>query len=355
MKILFVVDAFRGGAGNVIQILACEFRNRGYDCTILITNGTQANPKYDLSGIQIIDLNLEKEAAPKNPIDRIVKYRRILKRLFKKEQPDVIISFLTVLNIMCCLSRDEDTKLIISERLDPTKVEVRKYWRFLRLVEYGKADKLVVQCSSFVGFAHGKFEKMTEVIGNPIIEPHIYHQVKEKEVVTFISMGRLEKQKNFPWMFEQMAAIHERVPNSRLVIYGDGSQHDTLVEIINRMNAQEYIKLVGYTDNPHQVLSEADIYLMTSDYEGFPNALSEAMAVGLPSISRKYSEGIRDLVKDDDNGFLVELNDKDSFIERAVQLATNTQMRESISESAKRVSKYFGVQRVADLWENLLN
>ncbi len=355
MKLLFVVDSFRGGAGNVIQILAREFTNRGYRCTVLLTNGKRADPKYDLSGIEIIEHKFDDYVVASNPIDRIMKYKREMKKLFHEIKPDAIVSFLTTNNVLSCMANDMDIPLVVSERIDPAKAETKLHWRILRRLYYGKAKSIVVQCSNFASFCGGQFMKTTKVIPNPILNPNVCYQIDEhKNKIVFVSIGRIAEQKNFPWMCDQMKRIHECVPNSELRIYGNGDQLDNLRKYIEDNNMERYIKLMGYTDEPYSELVKADIFLMTSDYEGFPNALSEAMAVGLPSVTRLCHEGIRELVEDGVNGFVTEMNATDEFVEIAVQLAKNIDLRKGVSKEAKKVSELYSIENVTTQWERAL-
>lgn len=354
MKILFVVDSFRGGAGNVIQILAREFKKRGYDCSIFLANGKLVEPKYDLKNIEIIDHRLDDFVVAKNPIDRIKKYKTEYEKIFDAVRPDAIISFLTNNNTLCCMANHRQIPLIISERIDPSKAILKLHWRVLRRLEYGKADKIVVQCSNFSDFCGGQFRNKTVTIANPILDPGIYHTVQERKTITFISMGRLVKQKNFPWMIDCMCEIHERVKNSVLNIYGSGAERDYLQAYIESKNAQDYIHLAGYADEPYHLLADADIYLMTSDYEGFPNALSEAMAVGLPSVSRECHSGIKDLVEDEINGYLIAKDDKNLFVEKCIELTLDCGKRKTMSNSARSVCIQYSVGKIADCWEKLI-
>lgn len=355
MKVLFVVDSFRGGAGNVIQILASEFQKRGHQSIIFIGDGKLANPKYDMTGVKVIDFHLNHNVKAKTPVDRIIKQSNIFRRLFKVEKPDVVVSFLSRNNVLCCLAKTKGIPLFVSERIDPAKADLPVHWRFLRWLTYGRANRVILQCSNFASFCGGKFKKITEIVPNPILKPkalHCVNAVNDKTV--FISMGRLSEQKNFPWMFEQMKQIHDRVPNSVLHIYGNGEEKDNLNRIIHEKGMESYIQIVGYADEPYHILAEADVYFMTSDTEGFPNALSEAMAVGLPSVSRCCHEGIGDLVQDGINGYLVGMEDKNAFVERAVALARDPELRAQISMEARKVSDTYSVEVIIDRWENML-
>ena len=245
--------------------------------------------------------------------------------------------------------------MFVSERIDPAKADLPIHWRLLRWLVYGRANKVVLQCSNFADFCGGKFKPITEIIPNPILLPPVTHKVStEEHKIVFVSMGRLSEQKNFPWMFEQMKRIHEAVPNSVLHIYGNGGQKDKLNALIQQEHMEEFIQIVGYADEPYHILAKADVYFMTSETEGFPNALSEAMAVGLPSVSRCCHEGIADLVQDGVNGYLVEMDDKDAFVERALTLAKDADLRIRMSEEARKVSIQFSVEAIVNRWEELI-
>ena len=356
MRILFVVDAFRGGAGNVIQILSREFKRRGNDCVILLTNGKIAEPKYDLTGIKVIDYKLEEHIHAKNAADRIIKYTKELKTKFHEIQPDAIISFLTTNNILSCMANDLNVPLLVSERIDPFKAHTKIHWRLLRKIYYARAKKIIVQCSNFEDFFTGQLKKKTVTIANPIITPVNDYQARENHGnIIFISIGRITEQKNFPWMCDRMKEIHNQHECVELRIFGNGDKEEYLREKKKKNDMEDYVKLMGYTDNPYSELQNADIYLMTSDYEGFPNSLSEAMAVGLPSVSRMCHSGIQDLVKDSINGYLVAMEDKAGFVAKCVELASSVEQRKEISEKAKEISYQYSVERIVARWESLIS
>jgi len=352
VKLLFVVDSFGGGAGNVIQILANAFAEKGNDASVLLLNGKRVESKYDLSKINVIDYPLGKYAKGHTPVDRIYKSVKAIRKQFDSIQPDVIISFLTELNILCCMANKKNIPLIVSERNDPAKDNVKKYWKLLRNKYYKKADRVVVQCSNFKEFAGGRFKENCSVIPNPILEPAAVRSGYElHSPVRLISLGRLQAQKNFKWMIDRMEELKAINNNFVLSIYGSGVLKDELDEYIKQKGLQDHVKLAGYAVDTYSALAESDIYLMTSDYEGFPNALSEAMAVGLPSVSRLCHEGIRDLVQDGTNGFLVEKDQCQLFVERILSLCQDHQLYSLIGKSAKDVACTFSVERIVSMWK----
>ena len=353
MKILFVVDSFSGGAGNVVQILSTALSKRGYSVSILLLN-KYGKSKYDLRKIEVVERPLSKYAAGFSPIDRVYKSVKFLKKEFEMIDPDIIISFLTELNILSCMANNS-RPLIISERNDPDRQELKNYWKILRDIYYKRADNIIVQSPAFVKFANNKYCNMTSVIPNPILKPSIIKDVAcLHNPIKLISLGRLSSQKNFFWMIDRIDELRYSIDEFVLDIYGSGELEKEIKKYIHKKRLDNYVFLKGYINNTYDVLVDHDIYLMTSDYEGFPNALSEAMAVGLPSVSRKCHEGISDLVLDKENGMLVDMLDSEGFVDTLKKLISDKVLREKIAENAKKVSETYDLEIVIKQWENAI-
>lgn len=354
MKLLLIVDAFRGGAGNVMQILAGELHRRGHQVTLLLLNGAIDPPKHNLKGVQVIEYPLVQNEPAKTPIGRLLRYKRAVKRLIRKETPDAVLSFLTEYNCLTGWNIGGKIPLVISERNNPFQEKAGPQWEFLRKRYYKKADKLVVQCKEFIAFYPEDVQKKITVIPNPILTPQVSANEQHEFEVQMVSMGRLHAQKNYPWMIEAVSRIYRKNPSCRLTIYGAGEEEANLRAIIAERQAESYITLAGKTDTPHVVLAKSDIYLMTSDYEGFPNALSEAMAVGLPSVSRLCHDGLHDLVDNGVNGYLVSPDDMDGFVECVLKLAADPEFAKEMGDRAKSVTRRYGVVGITDRFEEAL-
>lgn len=354
MKLVLMVDSFMGGAGNVMQILAGQLSRRGHQVTLLLLNGALMKPKHDLASVKIVEYPLVQNEPAKTPVGRLLRYRKAVKRLITAESPDAVISFLTEYNDLSAWTVGGKIPLVISERNNPFQEKLKPQWDLLRRLYYPRADKLVVQCSQFAEFYSDAVKRKIAVIPNPILPPSAVHQEREDGEIRMVAVGRLHPQKNYPWMIEAMGRIHAKNPACTLKIYGDGGEAAALQELILRSGAESFITLAGKTSDPHGVLAQSDIYLMTSDYEGFPNALSEGMAVGLPSVTRLCHEGMRDLVEDGVNGYLIPSDDMDTYVQTVLQLAENPALRQKIGSQAKLVSETFSLERIIDRWEAVL-
>ena len=352
MKLLFVVDSFRGGAGNVIQLLAQAFYRRKYEVSILLLNGKLVDPRYDMCGTEIIDYPLGKYAKGYTPFDRVLKSVKVIREQLERIQPDVIVSFLTELNILCCMAHKKKRPLIISERNDPAKDRIKKYWKVLRSRYYRFADRIVVQCAGFRGFSGGRFIDKCSVIPNPVLEPKVTRPAGTIHTpLRLVSLGRLSKQKNFKWMIDSMELLKKYDSDFTLSIYGSGSEENELRSYIEQKQLRDNVFLKGFVADTYSVLAGSDIYLMTSDYEGFPNALSEAMAVGLPAVSRLCHEGIKSLIDNGKNGFVTALDDMQSFVENIIRLKNDPELYSFIGNNAKTISDKYNTDKIALLWE----
>lgn len=354
MKLLLVVDSFWGGAGNVMQILAGELSRRGHSCTLLLLNGSVTAPKHDLTGVEVREYPLVQNEPAHTPIGRLLRYRKAVKRLINEIKPQAILSFLTEYNDLTAWSVGGKYPLVISERNNPFHDQLKPQWVLLRKLFYHRADRVVIQCSQFAEYFNDSLQPKLRVIPNPILAPTQSHQPREDRKIRLVSLGRLHPQKNFPWMIEAVCRIHAQNPACTLTIYGTGDEEDKLRAQIEQNHAQSFITLAGKTSTPHEVMAHSDIFLMTSDYEGFPNALSEAMAVGLPTVTRLCHEGLRDLVQDGINGYLTPASDMDCFINCVLQLAQDVKLRLTIGGAATEVSKRFSVAQIVDQWEKVL-
>lgn len=354
LKIVFVVDDFSGGAGNVVQILANEFSYKGNEIVIILLNShTQKNRLYE--EVTVIKKNISSQNF-RNKVIWLKKTMKELRELIMGLKPNVVMSFLDNNNTLVGISLMlENVPIIVSERSNPIEIRPKGLWRFLRIPAYLRANAVIVQCSNFINF-NRLFLKKTSVIPNPVIKPKF---VKNKEFNTenikIVSIGRLAKIKQFDLMIKAFAKINKQFSNTELYIYGDGNQRQSLEKLINQLSLQNRVFLPGRTNEVYDVLNNSDIYLMTSMQEGFPNALSEAMATGLPVVAFECHEGLRDIVDNGENGFLVPPGDIDNMAKYIGLLIQDTNLRHTFSKNARAISEKFSVANVLNMWEETIN
>jgi glycosyltransferase involved in cell wall biosynthesis len=156
-------------------------------------------------------------------------------------------------------------------------------------------------------------------------------------------------------MIEMFAKAYEKNKTIDLHIYGSGPMKDSLQNRIDALALGEVVFLHPYTENVYEALVKHDVYLMTSAQEGFPNALCEAMAAGLPAIAFRCHEGLRELIRDGDNGFLIDDNNADAFVETMIGLSENHNLCEQIGNEAKKITQIYSEQEVMKRWETCIH
>lgn len=283
MKILFYINAIHdGGAERVMINLAKYFSESGYE-TLLVTS-FKDTWEYKIEG-NVRRLTLEeteiKQGRVARNLSRITKLRYIL----KVEKPDIAVSFMAEPNFRLILSSiGLPVKTVVSVRNDPNKEYPGFIGRFVGKVILPLADGCVFQTKEAQAWFPKRLQKKSTIIFNAVKEEffHIERKPIKGEIVT---CGRLEPQKNHKLLIDAFAEVVKKHPYARLKIYGEGSLRTALQERINKLKLQDKAFLMGATNEVEKALQTADLFVLSSDYEGMPNALMEAMAAGVPCIS----------------------------------------------------------------------
>ena len=277
-----------------------------------------------------------------------------LRRMVKKWQPDVMVSFLEETNAIALLLKMLGSKcrLIVSDRNDPTTYGRLSQW-FERHV-YRKADVVVCQSEKVTQFFPEKHRENTTVIPNPIAAEAIPLRHEGKRRHTVVGVGRLAKQKNFAMLIRAFARLPERFSDYTLEIYGGGPLEAALNEQIAALGLSERARLMGVKKGVMHHVADAALYVMSSDYEGFPNALAESMASGIPVISTDFSTGVaRDLVKEE-NGIVIPVGDEDALLAAMQEMLSREDRWDDMSRANRTLLDTLSEARVMQLWNKAL-
>lgn len=353
MRISIIVDDYHGGAGNIAQLLGIELSKNNK--VFLILTNKHSIKRYDLNNIKEYDLNLN--IIGKNKIRKLINNIKALQRLLIQIiKTEVCISFLDNNNTITCMALkfQKNIPLIVSERSNPLAIFPKFPWNILRRYAYRRADRIALQFDAFHSFDGNRFASKCVTI------PNIVEKAKKQKIdwhsstIRFVTVARYADIKRLDLMITLFAKYRETIKGSELHIFGDGNNRDKLQELITSSGLSGSVFLKGYLNNVHETLCEYDIYLMTSYQEGFPNSLSEAMMVGLPSISFCCHDGLKELTCNGKCGYLVNEGDCNGFVEQMIHLSRNEKERERMGLAAQKHAEKYNVTAVMQLWENYI-
>lgn len=354
MKIGFVIPSFSaGGAERVMSILCNEFARRGNIVTLYLTEGTELI-FYPLDpNIRIVDISVEKN----NYFLKLPKYIAKLSRDLQEQKTDVVVSFITRTNVISvCACKKTGVPVIVSERNNPNLVPASKFLRSIRNIIYRFSDGAVFQTKYARDYFCKKIISRSVVIKNPMSKAvciKYNYNIKKNRIV---SVCRLDPQKNLSLLIKAFKKIHKDIPDYTLHIYGDGEQKMMLSELIKDLCLTDTVFLEGKTDKVIDVLKEAKIFVLSSDYEGLSNSVMEAMCVGTACVvTDSPTYGNRELISDGYNGFLVPCNNVDALAERIVKLAKDEELIRSVSENARKLYESSNCESIINEWELYIN
>ena len=347
-SIFFAVDTFHGGAGNIIQILSNHYSNYGFKIYIYL-NGyhrhLDLNYRYDDENVTVIKKRFR-------GLRTIVNEIFFLKKTIKRLSPDLILSFLSTVNPQVCFSQIfTKIPVIVCERSNPF-FDLPLRYKIIRNISYLRANLITVQFQAFENFI-SLFRKKIVTIPNIVqSSPSKKIHNKRTETISFITCAQLYSVKRIDLMIKLFKQINKLRPKTILKIYGVGKDQEILKNLTKSLTISDVVKFEGYSLEMHKNFSESDIFLLTSEREGFPNALCEAMSCGIPSVMFAIHDGLKEIIKDGITGFLIKEGNHDKFIEKAVELVDNQKKRKDFGiNSIKHMMNYNKVD-IIKIWDS---
>ncbi len=290
-KIMLICPMLHQGGLERVCVTTARLLEPYFEVTIVIFNS--ADIAYDVEGLRIVDLAMGAQKGTVKKIINIVKRSLKVRKLKKEWKPDIAYSFGPTANMVNAFSRTGKEKVWVGLR---SYADVNEW---VKITLFKKMADLFMCCSK-------EMEKQlkikykinkTAVLYNPYDVEEICRKAAEeqpvfpwdqdenaKELRYFISMGREDDVKCFWHMLKAFSIVHQKVPESRLVIMGDGS-FEAYRRLADELGITNAIYFPGMQKEPYKFVKRAEVYLLTSRVEGFPNALVEAMALGLVPVS----------------------------------------------------------------------
>jgi glycosyltransferase involved in cell wall biosynthesis len=363
MRLTLVISSLqRGGAERIISVLAGAWVEACHDVSLITFDDSEA-PSYPIDQrVSLDSLHIPKGAA-RNPLHALYRNAqrvRLLRRLIRRSKPDVVISFLDFTNIVTLLAtRRFAIPVVISERANPAYDELKTLWKVLRRWTYPLADALVCQTTPMVEQIQNRIKVAGYAIPNPVTLPAPMAgggRVRgEASSRTILAMGRLVPQKGFDLLLQAFAKIADRHPHWSIKVLGQGPLREQLQTQAASLGLQERVTFVGAVSDPFQYLRTADLFVFSSRFEGFGNALAEAMACGLASISFDCPAGPSEIIRDGIDGVLVPREDVAGLAAAMDRLMSDANARENLARRAPEVLIRFSIDRILGLWDQVFD
>jgi glycosyltransferase involved in cell wall biosynthesis len=364
MRIAIVIHSLeRGGAERVAVKMAHCWTESGHDVAI-ITLARPKSPEYRLcSGVTRMSLDLA--TASRNFLGALKNNAKLawaLRRAIKTYEPRVVIAMMTETNVLSALACFAAGRLSIGcERIHPAGFPPGRAWQEARKFAYRLHDAIAAQTRETANWlADNTFARRIAVIPNPltwpipidepVVAPAAICRTGRKIV---LGVGRLTAQKGFAHLLAAFAGICRSRPDWDLVILGEGSERAALEDLGRELGIADRLMLPGAVGNIADWYARASIFAFSSLFEGFPNALAEAMASGLPAVSFDCDTGPREIIRHGVDGLLVPLGDGAALANSLAELMDDAPRRNQLASRAVEIRERLSEGHVMREWDRL--
>ncbi len=349
-KITLITGTLKGGGAERVISKISTALSKTFDIEIVMWY--KGEPFYQIPN-SITIVSVDEITNKKKPKTKVAAFRKYI----KESEPAIIISFMVPFNILtgfCTLGIK--VPIIMADRSDPRFAPSSVLLKLIRNFTYSfLADKIVFQTNQNKNyFSSNLICGKSVVIPNPVFlqKNQIGIALQQPKLKKIVSVGRLIKSKNQKMLIDAFSQLPEKYSDYELVIYGSGPLKEELEKYANDLRLGDRVKLPGVVTNIADHISNAKIFVLTSLYEGMPNALIEAMCLGLPVITTNVS-GTSDLIKQGVNGYVIE--NTEELIQRIQELLSNEEKLNKLGLEASRLHSTLNIEIISKAWESLIS
>lgn len=360
-KIMFHLNTLtQGGAERVVSNLANAF-SKGND-EIIVATEWYGEDEFKLDPkVKRIHVGLKDEDESKGRVAKAVLRLKYLRDCIKREQPDVVIAFAQkAIYRTCFATKGLKAAVIVCVRTDPVTHYDRPQDRVVMPFIKYRPDGAVFQTVGQRDFFSKRWQECSTIILNPVNDKYFLDDetialLEKSKTKTIVQHARLVDFKNQPMLIDAFLKVHEKYPEYDLKIYGPDSFDGTkeiLEKKIEENNAEDFIKLMGGSDELEKLVPLSSIYAFSSDWEGLPNTLLEAMAMGMPIVATDCPcGGPRTVMKDGVDGILVPIKNPDALADGIIKLIENPELAKQYGNAARKIKEIANGTEITRQWK----
>jgi glycosyltransferase involved in cell wall biosynthesis len=352
-SIVFVLPGVDcGGSEHVVGTLANTFVEQGCTISLVAFVPDSTKPFYSLDHrVQFKPIAFPPGGSGRFRFFYAMRRAHRLRKCLKQIRPDLVVSFLTRTNILTLLSRP-DCPVIISERNNAGRQPLGHAWSLLRKIMYPRAAALVTMTAG----AMKQLEKFAPAIRRVI--PNHAATFRNPESpghgTSLVAVGRLVPQKGFDLLLQAFATAAKQHPDWTLTIWGEGEQRTNLERQRDALGMNSVVRLPGVSKTPGSWTYNADVFVLSSRYEGWGLVVGEAMSAGIATVAFDCEFGPSEMITHNKTGVLVPPENVAALADALGRLMSDAVLRQRLATAGQRAMRRFTTERVTQLWAELL-
>lgn len=348
MKLMMVITGMQSGGAERVMATLCNELVKRHSIRLLSMKAAVTDyyldPRIEFFGI-------------KQNNKSFIKSSLFVKKHIKAWKPDIVLSFMTKSNIIALTSKimmKTNIPFVIAERANPYNAPVILKW--IRRFLYKKADGCVYQTQQAQRYYERIVKCESVILKNPLnpcfVDSVPYTGIRKRKIVT---VGRLSEEKNQKLLINAFGLLADKYSEYIVEIYGEGPLHKNLEQHIAACKLQERVFLMGRKENIKECIRDSEIFVLSSNSEGMPNALLEAMALGLACVATDCPiGGVADIINNNENGILISMNNMEALSDSLEKLMTDSSFSERLRNNATNVVEDYSADRICQQWEQYL-
>ncbi len=350
--VVYVINTLQvGGAAKILKFVIKKTRHL-FEKVYVIT--TDDDMQMDLGENVIHVHNRVTSSVMKKGVWRATAIKNI-RMVINEVRPLLVFAFISDIAVTARLATLGQKIIFISaERGDPYTLPV--YWKPLVKFTYACSNYCIFQTETARDFFSNNVAKKSFVIPNPYIKERGVLPYYGERKKTIVSAGRFSSEKCFDLLIQAFAMVHQKHPSYRLILYGDGQEREYYEDLVRDLGIGEHVSFPGYVENIPSHIREEGIFVLSSKYEGIPNALIEAMSMGLPTVSTDCTPGgPRYLTDNGRRGALVPVGDVGAMVKAITNIIESPELATEYSEMTKEIIPLLDADIIGERWVDVIN